>query len=405
MNQIENKGRSPFYPDQPVPAELFVGRAQQIDRIQKQAVGQVAAGKPVNVFVEGEYGIGKTSIARFTQWLAERDQKLLGIYATLERADSMDDVGTAVLEGTLRTGIYDPGLGDKIRNVLAKYVGRQTLFGVTLHAEALKTEGPRIAAGLLPFLGETLMMVKDQGVRGVFLVLDEINGIAGNPKFAPFLKGLSDLNAAVAPGQSVLPLLLMLVGVEERRRELATHHPSVAGIFDVVRIERLSEQEMTEFYKNAFGSVHVEVDAAALDTLTYYAAGFPRIMHVLGNAAFWLDRDGRVDRQDAIAAVMAAAEQVGSRYVDKQVYQALRSKDYQSILRKIGQLAPGTMTFNKKDVQRGLTDTEKRRFNNFLQKMKRLKVLRSGDVTGEYEFTMRMVRLYIWLRSQRETKS
>ena len=146
---------------------------------------------------------------------------------------------------------------------------------------------------------------------------------------------------------------------------------------------------MTEFYKNAFGSVHVEVDAAALDTLTYYAAGFPRIMHVLGNAAFWLDRDGRVDRQDAVAAVMAAAEQVGSRYVDKQVYQALRSKDYQSILRKIGKLAPDAMAFNKKDVEKGLTDTEKRVFNNFLQKMKRLKVLRSGDVTGEYEFTMR----------------
>jgi len=405
MNQIENKGRSPFYPEQPVPAELFVGRKQQIDHILRRAVGQVAAGKPVNVFVEGEYGIGKTSIARFTQWVAERDQKLLGIYASLERAESMDDVGTAVLEAALRTGVYDPGLGDKVRAALATYVGQQSLFGVTLHMEALKKEGPRIARGLLPFLGQTLDVVKDKGIQGVFLVLDEINGIAGNPKFAPFLKGLSDLNAAVAPGQVALPLLLMLVGVEERRREIASHHPSVAGIFDIVRIEPLSESEMAEFYGAAFGSVHMEIDAASLDTLTYYAAGFPRIMHVLGNAAFWLDRDGRVDRADAIAAVIAAAEEVGSRYVDPQVFKALRSKDYQSILRKIGKLAPEAMTFNKKDVEKGLTDTEKRRFNNFLQKMKKLKMLRSGDVQGEYAFITRMARLYVWLRSQRPERT
>jgi len=50
-------------------------------------------------------------------------------------------------------------------------------------------------------------------------------------------------------------------------------------------------------------------------------------------------------------------------------------------------------------VASGLTETEKKKFNNFLQKMKRLQVLRSGDVQGEYIFNVRMVRLYIWLQS------
>jgi hypothetical protein len=108
MNGIENKGNSPFFPDHPVPAELFVGRAAQIDRIMTRAVGQVAAGKPVSVFLEGEYGIGKTSVARSTQWLAERTHGLLGIYATLYRVESLDDVGAAVLEATLRSGAYNP---------------------------------------------------------------------------------------------------------------------------------------------------------------------------------------------------------------------------------------------------------------------------------------------------------
>ena len=106
-NGVESKGRSPFFPDQPVPANLFVGRAAQIEHIMIRGVGQVAAGKPVYMFLEGEYGIGKTSLACATQWLAERDYGLLGIYATLDRAESLDDVGAAVLKATLRSGVYN----------------------------------------------------------------------------------------------------------------------------------------------------------------------------------------------------------------------------------------------------------------------------------------------------------
>lgn len=37
--------------------------------------------------------------------------------------------------------------------------------------------------------------------------------------------------------------------------------------------------------------------------------------------------------------------------------------------------------------------------DNFLQKMKKLNVMRSGDAAGEYVFNVRMVRLYLWLET------
>ena len=184
LHGVESKGRSPFFPDQPVPVELFVGRSVQIEHIMRRAVGQVAEGKPVSVFLEGEYGIGKTSVARFTQWMAERNKGLLGIYATLERAESLDDIGAAVLEATLRSGAYNPKLGEKIREGMANFVGEQSLFGFTIHAETLRREAPNITRGLLPFLRQTRERVRSNGAQGIFLVLDEINGLANNPKFA-----------------------------------------------------------------------------------------------------------------------------------------------------------------------------------------------------------------------------
>lgn len=387
------KGKSPFHPGQPVPVELFVGRSAQITRIIDRGVRQVELGKPVAIFVEGEYGIGKSSVAGFTQWMAERDHALYPVYATLGAAQSMDDVGVAVLEATVRSGAFNPTRSEKIRNWLAKYVGEQSPFGVTLHADALRADAPGIASGLLPFLGQVVDRLQDTGVKGVFLVLDELNGIASHAQFAHFIKSVIDTNALA---RTPLPLLLMLCGVEDCRRAMIRVHQPIDRIFDVVEIEPMAADEMEAFFTKAFESASMAVEPDAMQTLTHYSAGFPKIMHLVGDAAFWLDRDGRIDKADAVKAVLFAADDVGKKYVDQQVFKALRSADYRAILKKIAKIG-SVDRFRKADIVPALTQAEKAKLNNFLQKMKKLKVVRSGEIQGEYVFNMRMVGLYIWL--------
>lgn len=395
------KGKSPFYPGQPVPVELFAGRTAQIERIMARGVGQVASGKPVAMFVQGEYGIGKSSIAGFAQWLAETDHGLHVIYAPLGGAKDNSDVAAAVLEATVRSGAFNPKRSEKIRGWLAKYIGKQQLFGLTLNAEALRQDAPNLSTAfrMLEFLSETKKRLGDDGVGGIFLVLDEINGITANPDFSHFIKGLVDTNAM---SRDPLPLLLMLCGVEERRREMIQKHEPIDRIFDVIEIEAMNKQEMEDFFTRAFESVSMKIDREAMEMLTFFSAGFPKIMHLVGDAAYWIDRDGIIDKDDATQAVIMAADEVGKKYVDQQVYKALRSVDYHSILKKIAKMGPDSMSFIKADVASGLTETEKKKFNNFLQKMKSLRVLRSGDVKGEYVFNVRMVRLYIWLQRRTE---
>jgi hypothetical protein len=400
MATKRDKGKSPFYPGQPVPPEFFVGRQEQIDKILIRGASQVAAGKPITMYVQGEYGIGKSSIASYVQRLAEREKHLLRIYANLGGAHDLAGLATKVIEATMNAGAgaVVPSRGDKIREWLAKYVGKQELFGLTVNLEALKADAPRFTtpSQMLKFLAETLSKVKDTGIKGLFLVLDELNGIADTPDFAHFIKGLVEENAMSA---QPLPLLLMLCGVEERRRQMIKHHQPVDRIFDIIDIELMSPEEMTAFYTKAFNSVQITVRSDAMHTLVHYAAGFPKIMHLIGDEAYWIDEDGILGRTDASKAVVEAAEEVGKKYVDQQVYKALRSTDYHSILRKIASLGPEKTTFTKKEILDGLTDSEKKKLNNFLQKMKRLNVIRSGDVAGEYVFIVRMVRFYIWLES------
>ncbi len=169
-----------------------------------------------------------------------------------------------------------------------------------------------------------------------------------------------------------------------------------------LQASKMTKPEMEEFFQKAFSSVRMEVQPGAMDVLTHNSAGFPKIMHLVGDAAFWLDSDGVIDLLDAVRAVTDAAEEVGKRYVDQQVYAELKSEAYRSILGKIASAAAleGNMTFRRADILRELAASERGKLDNFLRKMRQLNVLRPGNAQGEYVFAVRMVALYIWLRSQ-----
>jgi len=389
------KGRSPFYPGQPVPVEFFAGRMNEIQRIAR-SIGQVKLGKPQAVFLTGEYGIGKSSLAGFMKYYAEKNDNILGIYVLLGGITTLEEMAVKTVEATIKTAAYQPSITEKVRNFLAKYIGKQELFGmISINFEVLKADSPDISQGFLPFLKELYFRVNKEGVNGIMLIFDEVNGITSNPKFAHFIKSLIDENAL---SRDPLPLMLMLCGVEERRREMIKYHQPIERIFDIVEIKPMTEGEMREFFSKAFSSVNIQVDEEAMKVLCHYSAGFPKLMHIIGDATFWLDNDAVIDKKDAVKGILIAAEEIGKKFVDQQVYKALRSKDYHSILMKLGK-EKFDLAFKKSEIEKKLSSSEKKKFHNFLQRMKKLKVLKSGEERGEYVFTNRLVRLYVLLNS------
>lgn len=393
------KGKSPFYPGQPVPVELFVGRDREIQRVTR-ALSQVALGKPQAVFVTGEYGIGKSSLAGFIRFLAEKQHSLFGIHTFLGGAESLEELATKTVEAVLRSGAFSSTWKDSARNFLGKYVGDQTLFGVNINLAQLRADSADLSRGFLPFLRHLHTHLAPQGAKGLLLILDEINGITSSPKFSHFIKALVDENALARPS---LPLLLMLCGVDERRREMIKHHPPVERIFEIAEIKPMTEDEMRAFFEGAFGSQQITVDSDAMKLMMHYSAGYPKVMHIVGDAAFWIDDDSKISKDDALSAVVTAAEEIGHKFVDQQVFDALHSKDYRSILAKLAK-KEFDLSFKRVEIVKGLTEIEKRKFDNFLQKMKKLNVLRAGVETGEYVFNSRLVRLYILFNSAKISK-
>jgi hypothetical protein len=89
--------------------------------------------------------------------------------------------------------------------------------------------------------------------------------------------------------------------------------------------------------------------------------------HEIGDAAYKL-ADKKLDDPNAIDAILEAAEIVGRKQLQPQIFSAIRSERYRSILRKIAR-EPLEFSFERAEAIRNLTKDEVRVFDNFLRRM------------------------------------
>lgn len=63
---------NPFRPNYPTSPGMFVGRVEEIERIERHLL-QTKDASPTNFLLTGERGIGKTSLLNYVKWTAQGD--------------------------------------------------------------------------------------------------------------------------------------------------------------------------------------------------------------------------------------------------------------------------------------------------------------------------------------------
>lgn len=382
------KDRSPFTPGRPVPIEFFRGRISEIEKIMI-SVKQVSLGKQENIFLIGERGIGKSSLASFVRYLSEKEYGLIGSHAILGGVTTLEEMVGRIMDRFLKENYQKPFF-EKIRSIFGNFIKEVGLFGVSVQFHASEKELRDIVTNFLSILRTIYEKIKDDK-NGILIILDDINGLTNNSSFVNFIKSFVD---EIAISQNPLPIQLLICGLPERREEMINFQPSAARIFNVIEILPLNDQETADFYRSVFEREGIEIENDALNMLCKYSGGLPMLLHELGDAVFWSDKDNFIDKDDATKGIIMAADNVGKKYLDPQLYSAIRSDKYKAILNKIG-TSEIRISFQKEEIERKLEESEKKVFHNFLQKMKKLGVLSSGEKLGEYIFANELFRLYM----------
>jgi len=378
-----------------VPVEFFVGRLQELRQIVDKA-GTALKGSLQRVFVLGDRGIGKSSLCRYARIAAEKKHQMPGLHVYLGGVCTLEEMVRRIFERLLKDSIEKPWYS-RLREFLGDRVKEVGLFGVTVEFGASSDDLGHLVHDFAPTLRDLLRKIGN-GQNGLFLILDDLDGLAATEGFANWLKSLVD---DIATSDDPLPLLLALVGLPERRSQLVRSQPSLDRVFDLVEIRPFSEQETADFFRKAFGLVNMPVDKQALDFLCEMTGGFPVLCHEVGDATFKVDQDGAIDRSDAVQGALAAADVVGRKYIEPRVYDAIRSQRYRSILGKLAK-HPLRTQFTRRAVTATLSNEEKKVFDNFLRKMRDLGVLVQEPALGRggYRFARTLEHLFFWLQAQ-----
>jgi Cdc6-like AAA superfamily ATPase len=373
------KDYSPFTPGVPVPVEFFVGRGDEIRRLETK-VAQATTGRIQVAFLSGERGIGKSSLAAFVRQLVEKQHQMLGLHVLLGGVSSLTEMVHRVFDKLLNESV-DRKWYEKTLEFFGDHVTKVGLFGINLELKANPEDLQHMVRHFAPALRQLCRKLQDEK-KGLLIVLDDINGLASSEEFANWLKSLVD---EIATSGEPLPLCLFLVGLDERRQSLMRLQPSLGRILDPFEIRAWTEDETREFFANTFAEVGVPVDEEALADLAAWAGGLPMLAHEIGDAVFRTDTDGHIDEDDVMAGAVNAAEIVGRKHLEMRVLQAIRSDRYRSIIAKMHEV---NLHFTRAEVRALLDPDERKVFDSFLSKMVELGVLvrEPEGAAGSYRF-------------------
>lgn len=391
---------SPFSPGRPVQPEYFVARIKEIQRLER-AIRQTVSGRNENIFITGQRGIGKSSLALFIRYLAEKEYSLIGSHCYLGGVRSLDEMMGVTFQKLLQD-CADKSLFDKLREIFDDYIAELKLFGMGVEFTKDKSKLHTLSSNFLPALRKIYDEAKKNGKKGLILILDDLNGISDVPQFSQFLKSRVD---ELATSGKPLPILLILVGLPERRDELIKHQPSIARIFDVVDLPTMSQSESEEFFLSMFEQQNVKVTSDALYLMVGLSGGFPMLMHEVGDSVFWQDTDNHINESDAKQGITEAARNVGKKYIDPQISKVLRNKTYSSILWRVGKKLPLGATFKRQELLKKVPEKEQKNLDNFLRRIKKLGIVDDSEVRGEYRFVNPLYHLYIWYEAKNRTSS
>lgn len=262
LQEIAEKLPNIFTPSAPVSdVRLLRGR----ERVRED-IEYAIARRGASIVLYGERGVGKSSIAKIEAQFAPGKS----YYYSVSAADSFESIMASVLQ-FYNVG-WSPESIDRNRSI-----GGQAGFqfsGTTLGGNIQQGDQERQSQLEKPRL--TPQQVASRLPEEARLVIiDEFERLANDRDkmmFAELIKKLSDNDSVTT---------LMLVGIAENIDELLGAHESAHRSIAEVRVDRLSNAEISEIVDTGMSTLGLDIDPSVREQIVGFSARFPYYTHLL----------------------------------------------------------------------------------------------------------------------------
>lgn len=379
---------SPFSPGKTVSTELFVGRKDKINEIV-QYIEDAASGNQKTVFLSGNRGYGKTSLANFLRTFAEKKANMLGLHIRLGGVSTTDELVNRIFESIINESNGQIWFNEIIE-LCGPFVNDVSLFGISYSFNPPENQLKALKNNFSAALSSVINVIGTEKA-GIFIALDDLDDLAYNSNFANWYKSFVE-PASIG---NDFPIFIMLIGLPEDRDALLSSQESLNRIFEIIEMNILSNEEVEEFYKKAFESVGIKIEDEALDFMLLFG-GHPVIMHEIGDAIFFKARENLINKRTAISGVNKAAKRLlEKKYIKKDLLDIIIEEKYETLLRKIVNYI--SFNFNEAAVSNELSSDEKLLFKEFIEKLSNSKLIEITEIDN-YNFVNTRSLIYMKMK-------
>ncbi|WP_458404594.1 ATP-binding protein, partial [Methanobrevibacter sp.] len=320
---------SPFEPGHHVSPDNFKGREKDIVKIIRYMPKIINKGVPEHFFVIGKRGMGKTSFVKFVGNKVEEDFHMLPIYVNNEGRDNIEDLIQLILEGMFKE-LDKTKKGKKIIEDFIGNINEIKLPGVGISLDNKKDFVKNVKNNFAEFLLNISNSLKDND--GIFLIIDDINGLSKTSEFPNWYKGLSE---TIDFSDKKVPIAFTLVSYRENFNKLTEHNPSFSRIFHLIEIDHLDDDDIKTFFVDSFEKYDMEFeDNKSLLDMVYYSWGMPLAMQQIGEETFWNVKSNVINEEMVLKGILNAAIEIGKKQISL-ILDKIENDEYENILLKL----------------------------------------------------------------------
>lgn len=403
---------NPFRPNEIVHPGMFAGRYDELVALEK-ALFQTKNGNPAHFVIDGERGIGKSSLLLNLKWVATGDVD------TLEDSQSFKFITVSISVDATHTYSDIVGcIGTELRRQISEreqlkelarnawdFLKKWEVAGVKYRAEKKEVKDTELIEELSFALAESLKNSGEE-VDGVLILIDE----ADKPPVSANLGSLVKLLTERLKVRGCDRVCIGLAGLTALRDTLRKSHESSLRLFRIFALEPLSPQDRAEVIHRGLNAGNkknpspVTISPDALSSLTFVTEGYPHFIQQFAYCAFEADTDNNIDMEDVLKGAYGEAgalKQLGLKYFEKQYFDQIGSDEYREVLRVMAKHFDAWVT--KAEIRKEAPQLKASTLDNALSALKtRGIILPKKGTKGTYKLPSRSFA--VWIRAYTQTE-
>ena len=397
---------NPFRPNSIASSELFQGRKEEM-LIIEQSLFQTKNGNPQHFLVEGERGLGKSSLFLMVEQQAtgkiplRNSEKVNFIVINIELDSTQSffeilktiaaDFKRALAERerikTLATSVWD-------------FLSNWEILGVRYHKIDENLIQPYEILNELVLNFERVIKLANSEIDGILILIDEADRPSEKASLGEIVKLLTEKLSKRGCDQVVIGM----TGQPGLIAKLKASHESSPRIFSVLTLKPLSDDEnkavvLSGLKKaNQVNTEQTTIDDDALTRLSMLSEGYPHFLQEFAFKSFEKDVDYRIsaeDVKDGAFGSNGALNQLGHKYFNELYFTQIGSNEYRRVLQAMAQFSDSWVNREIIKNEISIRDTT---LNNALQALKTRNIIISNP-GQQGEFRLPTKSFAAWIKA------